>query len=47
MIEHFVRALFTRELESLITARSAKYSQAASARQLHCCRPDTTARAVH
>src|SRR5207249_1680038 len=41
------RGVFTRELESLITARSAKHAQTARARQLHCCRPDTTARAVH
>ena len=47
MIEHFVRALFARELESFITARRAEHAQTASTRQLHRRRPDTAARAVH
>jgi hypothetical protein len=47
MIEHFVRALFTRKLEPLVSARGAEHAQTASARELHRGRPDTTARAVH
>ena len=47
MIEHFVRALFARELESLVTPRGTEHAQTASPRQLHCSRPDTTARAVY
>src|SRR6266581_8489067 len=46
MIEHFVRALFTRELASLVTTRRAEHAQTASARQLNRRRPDTAARAV-
>src|SRR6266480_1878065 len=47
MIEHFVRALFTRELASLVTTRRAEHAQTASARQLNRRRPDTAARAVN
>ena len=47
MIEHFVRALLPRELESFVTARATEHAQATSARQLHRCRPDPATRAVH
>ena len=47
MIENFVRALFARQLEPFVTARSAKHMQTASTRQLHRRRPNTTAGAVH
>ena len=47
MIERFVRALLARELQSFVTARGAEHAQTASTRQLHCCCPDPTTRAVH
>jgi hypothetical protein len=47
MIEHFVCALFARELASFVTAGGAEHAQTASARQLHRRRPDTTACTVY
>src|SRR5437763_10719233 len=47
MIEHFVRALFARELETFVTARGSEHAQTASASQLHRRTSDTAARTVH
>src|SRR5438552_2211750 len=47
MIEHFVRALLAGELSSFVTTCGTEHAQTASARQLHCRRPDPSARAVH
>ena len=47
MIEHFVRALLAGELSSFVSTCGTEHAQTASARQLHCRRPDTSARAVH
>ena len=47
VIEHFVRALLAGELSSFVTTCGTEHAQTASARQLHCRRPDTSARAVH